>query len=164
MRQLPVSQKTNAVSVPSPPPWPPVGHHGVQNLATRQPLHVSIAASLPCVCPHPVQMSRPRCTRHEVLFEMCQRRVLLARIEVRCARRNFAMARIHHRRQPGATLPTHRSTCSGPGYCWTNSTNLAIASRPPSIAFRSPPPAIASRRRPGKLQNLCTASACTASA
>jgi hypothetical protein len=54
--------------------------------------------------------------------------------------------RVPPNHEPGTSISTHRSTCSGPGYCLTNSTNLAIASRPPSIASRPPPPAIASRR------------------
>jgi hypothetical protein len=29
--------------------------------------------------------------------------------------------------EPGTSISTHRSTCSGPGYRFTNSTNLAIA-------------------------------------
>jgi hypothetical protein len=37
----------------------------LQNLATRQPLHVSIGVSSPRVCPHPAQVSCPHCTRHE---------------------------------------------------------------------------------------------------
>jgi hypothetical protein len=37
----------------------------LQNLATRQPLHVSIGVFSPRFCPHPAQVSRPRCTRHE---------------------------------------------------------------------------------------------------
>ena len=35
------------------------------NLATRQPLHVSIGVSSPRVCPHPAQVSHPLRTRHE---------------------------------------------------------------------------------------------------
>jgi hypothetical protein len=37
----------------------------LQTLATRQPLHVSIAESSPRACPTPAQVSCPRCTRHE---------------------------------------------------------------------------------------------------
>jgi hypothetical protein len=51
--------------------------------------------------------------------------------------------RVPPNHEPGTSISTHRSTCSGPGYCLTISTNLAIAYRPPSIASRPPPPAIA---------------------
>ena len=48
---------------------------------SRQPLQ-SIGVSSPRVCQHPAQVSRPPCTLNpgEVLFEMCQRRVLLPRL------------------------------------------------------------------------------------
>ena len=63
-------------------------------LATRQPLHVSIGVSSPRVCPHPAQVSRPRCTGHE----RCSLRCASAASswpasKVRCARCSFANGR-----------------------------------------------------------------------
>ncbi len=59
----------------------------LQNLATRQPLHVSIGVSSPRVCQHPAQVSRPPCTTHERCSLRCASAASSCPAsKVRCAR------------------------------------------------------------------------------
>ena len=74
-----------------------------QNFATRQPLHVSISVSSPRDCPHPAQVSRPRCTRHE----RCSLRCASAASSWPAPKARCASCKLANGRPPSKTAWSH---------------------------------------------------------